>query len=98
MRALFRYPLSLVLLLLFPHSTYADKIDDYIKQMGASGKYKAPIAAQVVPFTKFWVAEDYHQDYIVHNPDAGYVQNVSIPEIRHFQKECPELVKPDHKF
>jgi len=74
------------------------QIDDYIKQMNASGKYKAPIAAQVMPFTKFWIAEDYHQDYIVHNPGSGYVQNVSIPEIRHFQKECPDLVKPDHKF
>lgn len=82
----------------YNNETEKKQIDDYIKQMGASGKYKAPIAAQVVPFTKFWVAEDYHQDYIVHNPDAGYVQNVSIPEIRHFQKECPELVKPDHKF
>jgi peptide-methionine (S)-S-oxide reductase len=74
------------------------QIEDYIKQMNASGKYNAPIAAQVMPFTKFWVAEDYHQDYIAHNPDGGYVQNVSIPEIRHFQKEYPELVKPDHKF
>ena len=74
------------------------QIEDYIKQMNASGKYKAPIAAQVMPFSKFWVAEDYHQDYIAHNPDGGYVQNVSIPEIKHFQKEYPELVKPDHKF
>jgi peptide-methionine (S)-S-oxide reductase len=74
------------------------QIEDYIKQMTASRKYNAPIAAQVMPFTKFWVAEDYHQDYIVHNPGGGYVQNVSIPEIRHFQKEYPELVKPDHKF
>jgi peptide-methionine (S)-S-oxide reductase len=74
------------------------QIEDYIKQMSASGKYKAPIAAQVMPMTKFWVAEDYHQDYIAHNPDGGYVQNVSIPEIRDFQKQYPELVKPDHKF
>jgi len=36
---------------------------------------------------KFWQAEDYHQDYIIHNPSGGYVQNVSIPEIKHFQKE-----------
>ncbi|MEO8763738.1 MAG: peptide-methionine (S)-S-oxide reductase MsrA [Ginsengibacter sp.] len=74
------------------------QVEDYIKQMAASGKYNAPIAAQVMPFTKFWEAEDYHQDYIVHNPEGGYVQHVSIPEIRHFQKEYPELVKPDHKF
>ncbi len=74
------------------------QIDDYIKQMNSSGKYKAPIAAQVMPLTKFWVAEDYHQDYITKNPEGGYVQNVSIPEIKHFQKEYPGMIKPDHKF
>jgi peptide-methionine (S)-S-oxide reductase len=74
------------------------QIEDYIKQMNSSGKYKAPVAVQVMPFTKFWVAEDYHQDYIAHNPEGGYVQNVSIPEIRHFQKEYPDMIKPDHKF
>jgi peptide-methionine (S)-S-oxide reductase len=73
-------------------------IDNYIQQMNASGKYNAPVAAQVMPLTKFWIAEDYHQDYIEHNPNSGYVQNVSIPEIQHFQKEYPQLVKPDHKF
>ena len=73
-------------------------IESYIRQMNASGKYKAPIAAQVLPLKRFWVAEDYHQDFIAHNPDQGYVQAVSIPEIRAFQKEYPQLVKPDHKY
>ncbi len=70
----------------------------YIKQLNASGKYNKPIAVQVVPFTKFWDAEDYHQDYIVKNPNQGYVQAVSIPEIKHLQKLYPELIKPDHVF
>ncbi len=70
----------------------------YIKQLNALGKYNKPIAVQVVPFTKFWDAEDYHQDYIVKNPNQGYVQAVSIPEIKHLQKLYPELIKPDHVF
>ncbi len=74
------------------------QIDDYVKQMNASGKYKAPIAAQVMPLKKFWLAEDYHQDFIMHNPNQGYVQHVSIPEIKHFQKEYPDMIKPGHKF
>ena len=73
-------------------------IEDYIKKLNASGNYNKPIAVQVAPLVKFWTAEDYHQDYIKHNPGGGYVQNVSIPEIKHFQKSYPELVKPDHKF
>ncbi len=60
--------------------------------------FSKPIAAQIVPFEKFWPAEDYHQDYIVHNPDVPYVRMESIPRIKRFQKQFPELIKPDHKF
>lgn len=73
-------------------------IENYIRTLNSSHKYRSPIATQVLPFTKFWEAEDYHQDYIQHNPDGGYVQNVSIPEIRKLQKEFPHLVKPDHVY
>ena len=71
---------------------------DYIKNLQASGKYDKPVAVQLMPFTKFWQAEDYHQNYIDHNPGSGYVQVVSIPEIKKLQKEYPELIKPDHIY
>jgi peptide-methionine (S)-S-oxide reductase len=73
-------------------------VENQMKELAASGKYNKPIATQVMPFTKFWEAEDYHQNYIEHNPNSGYVQNVSIPEIQEFQKQYPQLVKPDHIF
>jgi peptide-methionine (S)-S-oxide reductase len=60
--------------------------------------YSEPIAAQVLPFEKFWMAEDYHQDYIQHNPDVPYVRGESIPRIKRFQKQFPDLLKPGHKF
>ena len=72
--------------------------EKYIALLTSSHKYSRPIAAQLLPYTKFWQAEDYHQDYISHNPDGGYVQNVSIPEIRKFQKQYPDMVKPGHTF
>jgi peptide-methionine (S)-S-oxide reductase len=75
-----------------------DIIEKQMKELAASGKYKKPIATQVMSFTKFWEAENYHQDYIEHNPNSGYVQYVSIPEIKEFQKQYPQLVKPDHVF
>lgn len=71
---------------------------DYIKNMRTSGKYSDPIAVQLMPYTKFWQAEDYHQNYIDQNPGSGYVQMVSIPEIKKLQKEYPELVKKDHIY
>ena len=72
------------------------QIDNYIKSIQPN--YKAPIAAEVKPFTTFWTAENYHQDYIEHNPNSGYVQHVSIPEVKRLQKEMPELIKPDHFY
>ncbi len=60
--------------------------------------YSEPIAAKVLPFEKFWMAEDYHQDYIQHNPDVPYVRGESIPRIKRFQKQFPDLIKPGHKF
>ena len=61
-------------------------------------KYSRPIAAEIIPFEKFWPAEDYHQDYIKHNPDVPYVMGESLPRIRRFQKQFPDLIKPDKKY
>ncbi len=82
----------------YDNNSEKTQIEDYIKQLNSSKKYKAPIAVQVMPLTKFWPAEDYHQNYIANNPNSGYVQHVSIPEIKRFQKQYPELVKPGHFF
>lgn len=53
------------------------------------------VAAQVLPFQKFWVAEAYHQNFERNNPNHGYIQNVSVPRLRRFQKKFPELLKED---
>ncbi|TDH26488.1 peptide-methionine (S)-S-oxide reductase [Segetibacter sp. 3557_3] len=67
--------------------------EDYIKAL--QPQYRKPIAAQLMPLTKFWEAEAYHQNYIEQNPGGGYVQMVSIPEIKKVQKAFPQLVKPE---
>lgn len=85
-------------ILFYRNNTEKQLAENYIKQLNASKKYDSPIAVQVVPFTKFWEAESYHQDFIQHNPTQGYVNAVSIPEIKKFQKEYPQLIKPGHVF
>lgn len=58
-----------------------------IAKLTAARKYNSKIVTEVVPFTAFYPAEDYHQEYISNNPDNPYVQNVSIPEFLKFKKE-----------
>lgn len=67
-----------------------DKIASLNKQLGGE-----KVAAQVLPFQKFWDAEDYHQNYERQNPGNPYIQNVSVPRLKRFQSKYPELLKKD---
>lgn len=55
-----------------------------------------PIAAEVYPFQKFWVAENYHQNYEKLHPENRYIQGVSIPRLRKFQAKMPNVLKNKH--
>src|SRR5207249_4881263 len=62
-------------------------IEAEIKRLTDSKKYKNRIVTEVIPFTKFYPAEDYHQEFIYNHPENPYVQNVSIPGFLKFKKE-----------
>ena len=85
-------------ILFYRNTTEKQLAENYIKQLNASHKYNKPVAVQLVPFVKMWPAEEHHQDFIAHNPTQGYVQAVSIPEIKKFQNEYPQLIKKDGRF
>jgi peptide-methionine (S)-S-oxide reductase len=59
-------------------------IDEEITRI--SNKYSKKIVTQVTPFTTFYPAEDYHQEYIKNHPDNPYVEHVSIPDWLEFKK------------
>ena len=66
-------------------------IEQKMKEL--AGKYKKAIAVEVLPFQKFWVAEDYHQDYKKLNPNDPYIRNVSVPRMTRFKEKFPQLLK-----
>lgn len=66
------------------------------KKEALSEKLGKPVAAEVYPFQKFWVAEDYHQDYERLHPNNSYIKNVSIPRLKRFQASMPEILKKNH--
>nr|WKN35131.1 peptide-methionine (S)-S-oxide reductase MsrA [Tunicatimonas sp. TK19036] len=67
--------------------------EEYMKKLSESGEYKKPIVTQLVPYQKFWMAEDYHQDYYEHNPGNPYIQSVTKPKVKKFEKQYSELLK-----
>jgi peptide methionine sulfoxide reductase msrA/msrB len=73
-----------------------EQINNYINDLNNSGKLRGAVSVEVSPFEKFYIAEDYHQDYVKLNPDQGYVINVSVPRYQKAIKNFPELLK-DHQ-
>ncbi len=57
--------------------------------------YKGKIATEVTKFTKFYEAEEYHQDFEKRNPNQGYVRAVSIPRLNRFKKKFPSILKKE---
>jgi len=49
--------------------------EEMIKEVDASHVFKSPVVTQVVAAGPFYSAEDYHQDYLVKNPD-GYMCHI----------------------
>jgi peptide-methionine (S)-S-oxide reductase len=58
--------------------------------------YSAPVVTQVVPYTAFYPAEKYHQNYFKLHPDNGYIQSVSLPKVEHMRKFEKAQLKPGY--
>ena len=52
-----------------------------------------PIVTQVVPFEKFYKAEDYHQDYFANNSSQSYCGIVIAPKVAKFRKQFIDKLK-----
>lgn len=58
-----------------------------------AGVFSGQIVTEISPLEKFYPAEDYHQDYERKNPYNPYIQAVSIPRLKKFQAQFPDLLK-----
>ncbi len=57
----------------FANSTQQKVAKSYIDKLDRSRTFSQPIATQLAPLTKFYPAEDYHQNFIDRNPQYPYV-------------------------
>ena len=60
--------------------------EQVIANMGAAKIYEDPIVTEVVPASKFYMAEDYHQEYFRRNPAQPYCSFVVGPKVAKFRK------------
>jgi peptide-methionine (S)-S-oxide reductase len=63
----------------------------YIEQLNKAGVYRTPIVTRVDPLKGFYVAEGYHQDFLLRNPGNPYIVVNDLPKIANFSKVLPSL-------
>jgi peptide-methionine (S)-S-oxide reductase len=80
----------------FYHSKEQKQIAEKAKEE-ASKHYKDPIVTKISPFKKFYVAEDYHQNYFNNNRTQPYCQAVIDPKIKKLFENYSQKLKGDYK-
>ena len=72
-----------------------EKAEAMIKTLTDENVYDRPIVTEVTPASKFYKAENYHQDYFNNNPGNPYCAAVIQPKLYKFAKEFTEKIRPE---
>ena len=67
--------------------------EKYKQDLDAAGAWPNPIVTEITAMTKFWPAEDYHQEYFANNPNNQYCQFVVGPKVDKFRKVFKDKLK-----
>lgn len=79
---------------IFYHSEEQKAIANEIKdELDASEAWDNPIVTEISSATKFYEAENYHQNYLENNPNQGYCVAVVRPKLEKFRKVFKDKLK-----
>ena len=67
--------------------------EEYKDKLNKSGAFENPIVTEIVPFTSFYKAESYHQNYYNQNSGQPYCQFVIVPKLKKFESVFREKLK-----
>ena len=65
----------------------------YIAQLNAAHVFKRPIVTTVAPLQGFFLAEEYHQNFLKRNPTYPYIVYNDLPKLEALKAQWPELLK-----
>jgi peptide-methionine (S)-S-oxide reductase len=78
----------------FYHDAEQKRIaEEVIARLDAARVFPGKIVTEVTAASKFYPAEDYHQDYFANNPQQPYCRAVAAPKVEKVHKFFKDLVK-----
>ena len=79
---------------IFYHNENQQKLaEEYKRKLEEAEIYNDPIVTEITAFDKFYIAENYHQDYYEQNKSQPYCSFVITPKIEKFKKVFKEKLK-----
>jgi peptide-methionine (S)-S-oxide reductase len=67
--------------------------ESYVAQLDKAKFFSRPIVTQITPLRGFFEAEEYHQDYMAHNPNAPYIVMHDAPKLEALRRQFPALYR-----
>jgi peptide-methionine (S)-S-oxide reductase len=65
----------------------------YVQQLTKARVFASPIVTKIEPLKAFYAAEDYHQDYLIHNPHQPYIVYNDLPKIEALKQVYPQVYR-----
>ena len=65
----------------------------YLVQLGKTSLFGRPIVTRLDALEGFYVAEPYHQDFLINNPQYPYIVINDLPKIENFRTLFPALYR-----
>jgi peptide-methionine (S)-S-oxide reductase len=81
----------------YKNASEKETAERMVQQLGNEKVYSDSIVTEIVPFTNFYPAENYHRDYYDRNRAQGYCNIVISPKIAKLMKEYAADVKEEFK-
>ena len=79
---------------IFTHDEDQKKVaEEVIAEIAKEGLYPNKIVTEVTPFTNFYPAEEYHQNYFELNPNQGYCKIFIAPKVVKFREKYREKLR-----
>ena len=80
-------------IILYSNSEQRRGAQNFIEKLSDSKKYSKPIVTEVVPLTKFYPAEEQHENYYARYPEERYSEFIIKPKVEKVREKYPELLK-----
>jgi peptide-methionine (S)-S-oxide reductase len=79
---------------IFYHSDEQKRVaEETIREIEAEGIYDDKIVTEITPFDKFYIAENYHQEYFANNPNQPYCAAIVAPKVAKFRQKYVSRLK-----